>query len=123
MERELCDINIELANSHQEFSSALGMMKEGMERMHCSTLAQDEYIDNTGGKGVLTQWVHGEVIVSFEKNCPLNAHWVHGEYFLKVPTKVPTRCFVKETLEFFHNSLPKVPSRYFVKEATGFFHN
>ena len=35
----------------------------------------------TGGKGSFTQWVHGEFIVGSETICPLNIHWVQGEYF------------------------------------------
>jgi hypothetical protein len=78
---------------------------------------------DTGGKGAFTQWVHCEFIVSSETICPANTQWVCAEYFLKVPTKVPSRYFVKETLEFFHNSLTKVPTGYFVKGTKGFFHN
>ena len=33
------------------------------------------------GKGVITQWVHGEFIVSFETICPANTHQVCVEYF------------------------------------------
>ena len=35
----------------------------------------------TGGKGVITQWVHGEFIVSFETICSFNTHQVCVEYF------------------------------------------
>ena len=35
----------------------------------------------TGGKGVITQWVHGELIVSFETIHPVNTHQVCVEYF------------------------------------------
>ena len=35
----------------------------------------------TGGKGVITQWVHGEFIVSFETIHPVNTHQVCVEYF------------------------------------------
>ena len=38
-------------------------------------------IDDTGGKGVITQWVHGEFIVSFETIHPVNTHQVRVEYF------------------------------------------
>ena len=44
----------------------------------------------TGGKGSITQWVHGEYIVGSETICPTFTQWVRGGYFLKVPTKVPT---------------------------------
>ena len=37
--------------------------------------------DNTGGKGVITQWVHGEFIVSFEIIHLVNTHQVCVEYF------------------------------------------
>ena len=36
---------------------------------------------DTGGKGVITQWVHGEFIVSFETICLVNTHQVCVEYF------------------------------------------
>ena len=39
---------------------------------------------DTGGKGVITQWVHGEFIVSFETIHPVNTHQVYVEYFKKV---------------------------------------
>ena len=39
----------------------------------------------TGGEGVITQWVHGEFIVSFETICLVNTHQVCVEYFLKLP--------------------------------------
>ena len=77
----------------------------------------------TGGKGSFTQWVHGEFIVGSETICPPNIHWVQGEYPRKELSTVPSGYFVKETLEFFHNSLCKVSSGYFVKETPGFFHN
>ena len=38
----------------------------------------------TEGKGIITQWVHGEFIVSFETICPVNTHQVCVEYFKKV---------------------------------------
>ena len=41
----------------------------------CSPLA------DTGGKGVITQWVHGEFIVSFETICLVSTHQVCVEYF------------------------------------------
>ena len=44
----------------------------------------------TGGKGSITQWVHGEYIVGSETIRPTFTQWVRGGYFLKVPTKVPT---------------------------------
>ena len=37
--------------------------------------------EDTGGKGVITQWVHGEFIVSFETILPVNTHQVCVEYF------------------------------------------
>ncbi|KAF9780713.1 hypothetical protein BJ322DRAFT_1023449 [Thelephora terrestris] len=51
----------------------------------------------TGGKGVLTQWVH-----SFY---PLGTWWV----LYKVPTQEPNGYFLSETPEFFHNSLSNAP--------------
>ena len=36
---------------------------------------------NTGGKGIITQWVHGEFIVSFETIRLVNTHQVCVEYF------------------------------------------
>ena len=45
---------------------------------------------DTGGKGSITQWVHGEYIVGSETIRPTFTQWVRGGYFLKVPTKVPT---------------------------------
>ena len=47
---------------------------------------------DTGGKGSITQWVHGEYIVGSETICPPFTHWVRGGYFPKVPNKVPTVC-------------------------------
>ena len=44
----------------------------------------------TGGKGVITQWVH-------------------GGYFVKVPTQGPSGYFLSKTNEFFHNLLSNVP--------------
>ena len=38
---------------------------------------------NTGGKGVLTQWVHCEFIVGFETIRPVVTHQVLFGYFLK----------------------------------------
>ena len=43
----------------------------------------------TGGNGALTQRAHGGFIVSSETICLPNTQWVHGEYFLKVPTCLP----------------------------------
>ena len=45
----------------------------------------------TGGKGSITQWVHAEYMEGSETICPTFTQWVRGGYFLKVPTKVPTR--------------------------------
>src|SRR5882762_3912040 len=81
------------------------------------------FLADTGGKGVFTQWVHDEFIVGSETIRPPNTHQVCGECFSKVPTQEPSGYFVKETLEFFHNSLPKVPIKHFVKEPPWFFHN
>ena len=36
---------------------------------------------DTGGEGALTQWVHGEFMVSSEAIHPSNTHWAHAEYF------------------------------------------
>ena len=36
---------------------------------------------DTEGKGIITQWVHGEFIVSFETICLVNTHQVCVEYF------------------------------------------
>ena len=44
------------------------------------TPVQEEVVD-TGGKGVITQWVHGELIVSFETIHLVNTHQVCVEYF------------------------------------------
>ena len=35
----------------------------------------------TGGKGLLTQWVCCEFVVSFEAVCPVITQWVCGEFF------------------------------------------
>ena len=48
-------------------------------------------LDDTGGKGSITQWVHAEYIVGSETICLPFTQWVRGGYFSKVPTKVPTR--------------------------------
>ena len=45
------------------------------------------------------------------------------EFFHNSLQTVPIRHFVKETLDHFHNSLSKVLSGHFVKETLEFFHN
>ena len=44
----------------------------------------------TGGKGLITQWVHAEYMEGSETIRPTFTQWVRGGYFSKVPTKVPT---------------------------------
>ncbi|KAF9790596.1 hypothetical protein BJ322DRAFT_1017270 [Thelephora terrestris] len=51
----------------------------------------------TGGKGVLTQWVHCTFWVLFERYPSIHpnfTHWVHGGYFVKVPTQEPNTQWV-----------------------------
>ena len=59
----------------------------------------------TGGEGVFTWQAHGEFIVSSETIRPPVIHQIHGGYFLKVPTTVPSGNNVGEMGGFFHNSL------------------
>ena len=53
------------------------LVKVDNDEQHCTPLC----VPHTGGKGVITQWVHGEFIVSFETICPVNTHQVSAEYF------------------------------------------
>jgi len=46
-------------------------------------------VTHTGGKGLLTQQVHCEFMVSSETICPHFIQQVHAGYFLKVPTNSP----------------------------------
>ena len=45
----------------------------------------------TGGKGVFTQWVHCEFIVSSESIRPQRTHQAHDGFFLKVPINLPIK--------------------------------
>ena len=45
----------------------------------------------TGGKGVVTQWVHCELIVSSESICSQRTHQAHDEFLLKVPINLPIK--------------------------------
>ena len=49
-----------------------------------------DVVNDTGGKGSITQWVHVEYMEGSETICPTFTQWVRGGYFSKVPTKVPT---------------------------------
>ena len=60
-----------------------------MQVMHECKDAKD--IEDTGGKGSITQWVHAEYMEGSETIHPTFTQWVRGGYFSKVPTKVPTR--------------------------------
>ena len=50
-----------------------------------------EELVHTGGKGSITQQVHGEFMVSSETICSHFTQWVHAGYFLKVPTNSPSK--------------------------------
>ena len=52
--------------------------------MHSEGSYHPPKVAGTGGKGVITQWVHGEFIVCFETIRPVNTHQVCVEYFKKV---------------------------------------
>ena len=75
----------------------------------------------TGGRGTLTQWVHCEFVVSFEAICPVITQQVCGEFFWKVPTKVPSGYFLNESPEFVSKEPSKLPSRYFLNKHSEFF--
>ena len=75
-------------------------------------LLEDE-VDLTGGEGSLIQWVHCEFVVSFEAICPVITQQVCGEFFQKVPTKVPTGYFLNETPEFVSKEPTKYPAGTF----------
>ena len=47
--------------------------------------------EDTGGKGVFTQWVHCEFIVSSESICSQRTHQAHDGFFLKVPINLPIK--------------------------------
>src|SRR5258706_9392882 len=55
--------------------------------------------------------------------CLVVTHQVHGEFFLKVPTKVPSGYFLNEPPRYFLKEPIKLPSRYFLNEPPEFFHN
>ena len=78
-------------------------------------------MSDTGGEWTLTQWVHCEFIVSFEAIRPVVTQQVYGEFFQKVPTKVPTGYFLNETPEFVSKEPTKLPSGYFLNECSEFF--
>ena len=44
----------------------------------------------TGGKGSITQWVHGEFIVISEAICSHFTHQAHGKHFQKELPNLPT---------------------------------
>ena len=46
---------------------------------------------------------------SYPAFCSHFTHWVHGGYFVKVPTKGPSGYFLSKTDGFFHNLLSNVP--------------
>ena len=59
--------------------------------------------------------------MSFEAIRPVITQQVCGEFFQKVPTKVPTGYFLNETPEFISNEPTKLPSGYFLNEHSKFF--
>ena len=68
---------------NQKDRASLAMLHNNQALWHLINLgAQDmPAVDNTGGKGVITQWVHGEFIVSFGTICLVDTHQVCVEYF------------------------------------------
>ena len=57
----------------------------------------------------------------FEAIRPVVTQQVCGEFFQKVPTKVPRGCFLNETPEFVSKEPTKLPNRYFLNECSEFF--
>ena len=76
---------------------------------------------DTGGEGSFTQWVHCEFIVSFEAIRLVITQQVCGEFFQKVPTKVPTGYFLNETPGFVSKEPTKIPIGYFLNKRSEFF--
>ena len=58
--------------------------------------------------------------MSFEAIHPVIAQWVCGEFFSRVPTKVPTGYFLNKTPEPISNEPTILPSGYFLNEHSKF---